>query len=669
MLDPEMHHHGDTDTPEWQEAPAAPQPGRYELLFEATSNLREHVLVLTQRHVNDAWAVLLNGRKIAQLERKLELVDVCYRLPPGSLVPGQNVLLLVPSTTTDDITVGHVRLIEQPLREYLDLQSVEVQVVDADSGKPLPARVTVVDEQGQLATIYEAESERTAVRPGVLYVGEGSGHLELPKGRYQLWATRGTEWGLGSAMLELGDEPEGLTFSIRREVDTSGFVAADTHIHTLTFSGHGDANLEERMVTLAGEGVELAIATDHDHNTDYRPAQWATGTGEWFTPVTGNEVTTSVGHFNAFPLDPTEERPTEKGTDWKQLVAGMRSKGAQVVILNHPRWPSHEKGPFGVLDYVPATGRRAADTPFLFDAMELVNSQTHEPKPLSLFHDWFGLLNRGEPISAVGSSDSHTVAGVVGAGRTYVPSTTDDPAAIDVDAACQAMAAGQTTLGMGFFVDVRMSEAGAERPGATPSAGGPGTVVRAAGGTLSVSLRVAAPSWVLPREALVFSNGDLVATRLVPTTPGEPTDVTLDFALQLQAGSADAHEAFRGLGHDAWVVCVVLGDGIDGPWFPLVNDYTLAATNPVYLDVDGDGRYGSPRASAQAMLDLDLAAGREIDGPQGCDPGVALQYLDLLEDVLVQRLGGALRRAGRGAAAAHPTVEEYLRSRQPKRDG
>ena len=65
--------------------------------------------------------------------------------------------------------------------------------------------------------------------------------------------------------------------------------------------------------------------------------------------------------------------------------------------------------------------------------MELINSQTEEQEPMLLFRDWFALLNRGESVYAVGSSDSHTVGGVVGQGRTYVVSSSDDPAALGRD--------------------------------------------------------------------------------------------------------------------------------------------------------------------------------------------------------------------------------------------
>jgi hypothetical protein len=245
--------------------------------------------------------------------------------------------------------------------------------------------------------------------------------------------------------------PVTLSLAIRREVDTTGYVACDTHIHTLTFSGHGDASVEERLVTLAGEGVELAISTDHNHNTDYLPYRDELGLKRSFTTVVGNEVTTPIGHFNAFPLDPAAAVP---------LVADMRAKGARVVILNHPRWPSHEEGPFGVigLNHFTGSGSGAPFSEYPFDAMELINSTTEENAPMLLFEDWFSLLNRGERVFAVGSSD--------------------DPAWIDVDHACHGI--GSFVAAPDGAVTLR-----ARVPGCLVSVGGhgrgrEGTVVAAA---------------------------------------------------------------------------------------------------------------------------------------------------------------------------------------------
>ena len=74
------------------------------------------------------------------------------------------------------------------------------------------------------------------------------------------------------------------------------------------------ATIDERAVTLAGEGIELPIATDHDHlTTDLADAAGRMGVASEFTPVVGDEVTTRIGHFNAFP-DPVTRFTTPFGT-------------------------------------------------------------------------------------------------------------------------------------------------------------------------------------------------------------------------------------------------------------------------------------------------------------------------------------------------------------------
>ena len=90
--------------------------------------------------------------------------------------------------------------------------------------------------------------------------------------------------------------------AIKREVETKGWVSSDTHVHTLTHSGHGDATDLERVITLAGEGIELPIITDHNKQIDLHAVALKAAVRKYFTPVVGNEVTTDFGHFNVFPL-------------------------------------------------------------------------------------------------------------------------------------------------------------------------------------------------------------------------------------------------------------------------------------------------------------------------------------------------------------------------------
>ncbi|MFC1759526.1 hypothetical protein ACFL2H_12295 [Planctomycetota bacterium] len=66
----------------------------------------------------------------------------------------------------------------------------------------------------------------------------------------------------------------------------------------MTHSGHGDATVEDRMITLAAEGIEMPVATDHNVHIDHRSFARQGNVSKYFTPIIGNEVTSGIGHVN-----------------------------------------------------------------------------------------------------------------------------------------------------------------------------------------------------------------------------------------------------------------------------------------------------------------------------------------------------------------------------------
>lgn len=602
------HHLGDSDVKGWMDI-HAPEGQRLDLTFQASAGAAS--IELGQRDVSDEWTVSLNGKAVGALERTEANHTLYLDVPAGVLRDGENTLSVVSRGVGDDVAVGPIALIERPLGEALHLGRVVVKVSDATSRRPVPARVTVATPEGKLVPLYNAARPSTAVRIGTMYTLGAGDAFEVPEGEYVVYATRGMEWGLAEERLrvEAGGE-QALELSIAREVDTTGFVAADTHIHTYTFSGHGNATIEERMITLAGEGVELAVATDHNHQTDYAPVQDELEVNPYFRAVTGNEVTTENGHFNAFPMDPKGPLPDHMLKDWVRLVEDIRAKGAKVVILNHPHWPDVERGPFGVHGFEPSTGDRASGTRYTFDCLELVNSTTEEPKPLTILGDWMALLNRGERLTGIGSSDSHTVDDPVGQGRTYVRSATDDPARIDVDEACDAFLRGDVSVSLGIFAE---AEVEGKPMGGTAR-------LRSADSQVVVDLRVAAPGWIRPRRALVFLNGEIVRDKAVSAPEKGPVDVRLRIPIEVRDG-------------DAHLVCAVVGDGVKVPGWTTMNEYTLAVTNPIFVDEDEDDKYASPRDQARSALDMlgsdpaKIAAGVARRGE-----AVGLQMLSVLHE-------------------------------------
>ena len=563
VLDERMHHLGDDEQKGWPEASELPEKSPLEIRFQSRANATEWVLEISARDVDNLWALELNVKEFAWLKRIDDGLGLArYPVPAGALRAGENVLVVRPiDRPDDDLTVGRVRLCERGLREILQLGRVEVRVVDRTSGAGLPARLTVVDAAGNPLELYYAERMGTAVRAGIAYTTEGVTLLELPAGPCEVWASRGMEWSVAHRTVNVAQGGTStIELALEREVDTTGWVAADTHIHTYTHSGHGDASVEERLVTLAGEGIELAIATDHNHQTDYRPLQTALALTPYFTPVVGNEVTTDNGHMNAFPLDPAREIPPHEEKDWKKLVAGIRAKGARVVILNHPRWPEDGKDPLAQFGFDERTGGNAAGQEFTFDCIELVNSDSPTSPPRMVLPAWFALLERGQRFTGIGSSDSHTVGVIVGQGRTYVPSASDDPTRIDIEAACQALLDGRVSVSLGMFATITIE--GADM----------GATVTAPGDTVEAVVEVRHPSWVTPRKLELVVNGAVSAT--VALDDAQPSDTRNQKRRRVRVPLSRT---------SSWIVALASGERVTAPFWSMSLPETMAITNPIFV--------------------------------------------------------------------------------------
>ena len=606
-IEPGYHHLGNDPTPEWPEAPEEPSSAPLEIVFSAEPNPSEWTLRWRQRHVDGAWRLSLNDTLLGELPQTQDLLTQHLAVPAGVLRRGSNLLRVEGGDPNDDFTFGEVALLHLPFHRALGLGRLQVEILDAAGGL-IPARLTLLQAPGPPPRLFpDSGSPAIPLRPGVAYAADGRASFWLPAGRTAVFASRGLEWSCATqeAEIRLG-EATSLVLRLDRQFPTEGLVAVDTHIHTVTFSGHGDASLDERLHTLAGEGVELAIATDHNHQVDYRPRQAELGLSRWFTSVVGNEVTTDNGHFNAFPLPAAGPRPNHQLGDWEDLVAGMRSLGAKVVILNHPRWPVGDS-PFDLAGLDAASGQARAPLKLSMDAIELFNSTTPEVHPDRLIEDWFGLLNAGFLLTAAGSSDSHTVADPVGQGRTYLRSTARSPSEIDVEEACGSLLDGRSSISLGLFAELLVDGEQAMGRRYSPPPDG-----------FSFQLRVAAPHWARAETVSVYVNGAMVEERAVPALPPGPTDVLLDFQLPK-------------LAEDAWLVCVVRGPKIEEPFWNSRMPYSAALTNPVWLD-DGDGEWKS----------LKRVAGERLSAA-GADPAMILRVLQGASAPFLAQAGVLLR--------------------------
>lgn len=588
-----MYHLGTEGFPEWQEFVGKKPHGRSLLIqFPARRNSGEQTLILRQRDVKHGWQVQLNGRRLGNLVAQETALVHALAIPAGALLDGTNSLAIVPPTAVDDILVGDFHLFPTSLGDTLAQATLELRATAPDAPGALPCRFTIMDAMGALAAMRPGTTNQTefTTRPGVIYTRDGTARVGLLPGQYTVFASRGFEYSVATQTVTVASaETKTVALSIRRTVPTHGWVAADTHIHTLTRSKHGDATEEERMLTIAGEGIELAVATDHNHHADYTEAAQRTRTSDRFTAVIGNEVTTKAGHFNAFPIQAGSPVADFSVTNWSDLLPGIRATpGVQVVTLNHPRDLHSGFVPLGPMNFNPVSGAALRGQDFSFDGLEVITSAAMQSDIMLLFHDWFALLNYGLRPTALASSDTHDVSRfILGQGRTYVKCADTNVAALNVAEACRSLREGRALVSFGLLTDLLVNE----RYGVGDLA------VRGRRGIAAV-VTVLGPAWVQADRVELFANGRKVAEQWIAPTH-ESLKARVTFRLPPQP-------------HDVHLVAIASGPGVTAPFWETPRPYqpssktftprVLGAMNPVWVDVDGDGSFTPARRYAERLV-------------------------------------------------------------------
>jgi hypothetical protein len=338
--------------------------------------------------------------------------------------------------------------------------------------------------------------------------------------------------------------------------------------------------MQDRIYEFLSDGVELIVSTDHNVVSDYRPIIEELGVGKLITSLPGDELTTGGwGHFGAFPLPRDLERPGQgavlvHGRSARDFFRDVRQNAPEAVIdVHHPRIDG-EIGYF-TLGRFDARADRAdrAGFSFDFDAVEVLNGyQDPERRSVDkMIDDWFALLNHGHLVTATGNSDTHHLDHNIGGyPRNYVRVREDDPARLEPLDVPRALKGHHSLFTTAPFVRLTVDKAG------------PGDVAHAAGGQARAEIEVQAAPWVSVSRVTLYVDGAEVRRFTVPKST-EAVRFRDGYDLKVT--------------RDAWVVARVDGDE---PLAPVVGDRKrfdvrpLALTNPVFLDVDGNGAYDPP---------------------------------------------------------------------------
>jgi hypothetical protein len=591
ILTDRLHHLRNGSEPQWEEFSGTSEGDRLRLNFKMESGSREHCLALRQYNVNEAWKVLLNNQVLGELTLDEKDMLSYFSISKGLLRSGENtieILPAVPGTTEgrgNDIRVGQISLIVHSLEKILHQASVEIEVREGNA--LLPCRITVTDAAGTLHPIGQYTTSEQAVRTGFLYTATGKARFGLPAGDYILYANRGTEYGVDSVRISLkaGDHIEKKLF-INHEVFTPGWVSSDTHIHTFTHSRHGDATNEERVLTLAGEGLELPIITDHNVLVNLLPTATKLGLNAYFTLVPGMELTTPIGHFNVFPVNLNQPPPNHRVNSWDEIKGSPQYN----IILNHARDLHGNFRPFDERHHIAPAGQSLLGWKFPANSMEVINSGATQSDPMQLFRDWFGLLNRGLRVAPVGASDSHTVSRyLVGQARTYIRCGDEDPGRIDVSEAMDSFRQGKVMVSYGLVTELTVEDAY-----------GPGELAKTTGNTAKVTIRISGPSWTRASRVSLYANGALIRQETI--------------ALSNQPGLKwEESWMIKVPRHDVFLVAIAEGPNDRLPFWQFARPYqptsgvwapgVMGASGSVFLDADRDGKWSGAWEYAQRLTE------------------------------------------------------------------
>ena len=308
---------------------------------------------------------------------------------------------------------------------------VKLRIQDGQ-GRYVPGKIIFIGLQPTRTPYFEPQNPRHTEQgweafKNSCYPPEQGQEVILPASVYLASASRGPEHTADQKVIEvLEGSSQELIFRVDRVVESPTLLSLDLHLHTK----HSDGRLavSERLKSISAEGLEAAIATDHNRVTDYEPALKKCGLDRILAVHGGKEVTSAAAaiHFNAYPARPKGHEEENGAFLFWQMTAAPLFRAARqkypgaLLQLNHPR--AGILGYFNNLQLDQETAAFASDQICLdFDLLEVLNGPFYFSANKAAVEDWLHLLNRGLFYPLMGSSDSHAAdQEEPGYSRTYV---------------------------------------------------------------------------------------------------------------------------------------------------------------------------------------------------------------------------------------------------------
>ena len=468
---------------------------------------------------------------------------------------------------------------------------VRVNITNTE-GNHVPGKVTFIGLDPTPSPYFTPENPIKSGRnwessKNSCYPPEEGMDVDLPVGTYLVYASRGPEYTMDQKIAEITlqmsrrDKQE-LAFVIDKVVDTKKFISFDGHMHT-TYSD-GRVKIQERLKSVVAEGVDVAVSTDHNTIIDYNPDLKKLELDKYLAVIIGSEVTKGgVIHFNTYPLIPDNKAPFNGAIDSNSdeaapLFAASRKRDPQAILqVNHPR-----SGTLGYFNnyHVDLDSASTAKTNFdtTFNVLEVMNGPYFYSSNFTAIMDWLHLINRGLYFPIIGTSDAHSIAlDEPGYSRTYVYYNGEKANNLNVNALLEAIKKGHSFVSNGPIVDFTINQTHI-----------PGDTFTANDGKATVKIQVQCTPWISISEVRMIINGERKIILPVTADPESIIQFSEEIGLTL---TEDSYIAVEVLGKQS-LFPVLQARSRSG----LLENATLpyALTNPIFIDVDGNGQFDAP---------------------------------------------------------------------------
>jgi hypothetical protein len=484
---------------------------------------------------------------------------------------------------------------------------LQVRVIDADTSRPVIARLFVKGIEGTLDPTFGPDHRASGAGP-LMDMREGEVTTPLPAGRYRVSATKGIEWSIDAEVVEVtSGRLRRVDLALRHVVPTPGMVGCDLHVHARP-SFDSPVTPEDRVLSLLSAGVDFAVPTEHNLVGNYGPALEVLRLSGKLAHVPGVEVTTfnpRFGHFGVFPYPVGAQVPQYRGTSPAQLVTSAhRADPNRMVVVHHPRLPSGI-GYFHVAHFDPKTGKIPAGMRTDFDAVEIYNGYDlgNRKRVEEVMEDWFSLLNLGARMAATGSSDSHRIqyqwAGYPRTMALVDPRSAGDMGQpVDPMAVVASLKSGRSFVTNGPILELELAD------GSRTARPGDEMEVTA---EMHARLRVRAPPWmdITQVEIVAGDPGGAAKSHVVvhrAAVSSRPTETGKEVGSLAQAAARTVrYEADLALALPEgarWVVAIARGERRMDDALAFMPVQPFAFTNPVWL---------APAAAAPASAPAEAA--------------------------------------------------------------